>query len=180
MLLSSLHFYQLFLNNTFSKPDTKKKSDNTAFLHKLYTIIKYEGKAYIAKSTVEEFYNETTNGVSRRAYNLKAIKIEPAGGQLGNESSSSRPDTSSMEANTSVGIGESHTPIIEDTASDISIADLFAFVKQYDKEFSPKPVNELMLDENKEPRVFYHGTKKENGEFWEFDYNKARWLVRFY
>ena len=74
-----------------------------------------------------------------------------------------------MEASTSVGISESHTPIIEDTASDISIADLFAFVKKHDKGFSPKPVNELMLNEKGEPKEFYHGTNPENGEFWEFD-----------
>ena len=85
----------ILLDTIVSEPNTKKKSANTAFLHKLYTPIEYDGRSYIAKSTVEEFYNETTKGVSRRAYNLKAIKIEPAGGQLGISSSSSRPVTDS-------------------------------------------------------------------------------------
>lgn len=134
----------VLLDTIVSQQDTNKKSANTAFLHKLYTIITYDSKPYIAKITVEEYYNETIKDVSKRAYNLKAIKIEPTGGQLGNDSSSSVPDISSIK----------------------SISDLFALVKQYDKEFSPKTSNPLLLDENKQPRVFYHGT---NAEFFVFD-----------
>ncbi len=137
----------VLLDTIVSQQDTNKKSANTAFLHKLYTIITYDSKPYIAKITVEEYYNETIKDVSKRAYNLKAIKIEPTGGQLGNDSSSSVPDISSIK----------------------SISDLFALVKQYDKEFSPKTSNPLLLDENKEPRVFYHGT---NADFWAFDENR--------
>ena len=40
----------------------------------------------------------------------------------------------------SVGIGFNHTPIIEDTISNISIANLFEAVKRVDKEFLPNPV----------------------------------------
>ena len=58
------------------------------------------------------------------AYNLKAIKIEPAGGQLGIESSSSRPGTGSIDT---VNSEENTLPII-------SIADLYALVKQYREE----------------------------------------------
>ena len=55
-------------------------------------------------------------------YNFKAIKIEPAGGQLGISSSSSRPDTDSM----------------------VSISDLYSFVNQFDKDFTPaREVNPL-------------------------------------
>jgi len=64
----------ILFDTVVSEPDTNKKSGNIAFLHKLYTPIQYDGKSYIAKTTVEEFYNETINNVSRRAYNLKAIK----------------------------------------------------------------------------------------------------------
>jgi len=79
-------------------------------LHKLYTVIEYDNRTYIAKTTIEEYYNETISGVSQRAYILKTIKIE---------------------ATSSVGIGENHhTPIMEDNASVVSIADLFALVKQ--------------------------------------------------
>ena len=77
-------------------------------MHKLYTVIEYDNRTYIAKTTIEEYYNETISGVSQRAYKLKTIKIEPTGGQLGEISSSSKPNIDSM----------------------YSISDLFALVKQ--------------------------------------------------
>ena len=138
----------VLLDTVVSENDTNKKSANTAFLHKLYTLIQYDGRQYIAKVTVEEYYNESKKGVDRRAYNLKAIKIEPAGGQLGISSSSSRPVTDST----------------------ISISNLFEIVKTYDKEFSPKPVNPAMLNEDGTPKVVYHGT---NSEFWSFDLTQS-------
>ena len=142
----------ILLDTVVSEPNTNKKSVNTAFLHKLYTPITYDGKPYIAVSTVEEYYNETSSGVSRRAYNLKAIKTEPAGGQLGNNSSSSVPVTDST----------------------ISISDLYSLVKTYDKDFTAAhDVSPELLNEDGTPKVFYHGTganftvfKSENGTYW--------------
>ena len=124
----------VLLDTMVSQTDTKKKSKNTAFLHKLYTFIEYNGQQYVAKTTVEEYYNESTDDISQRAYNLKAIKIEPAGGQLGTSSSSSVPITDSVN----------------------SISGLFRFVKAYDKEFSPKPVQKMLLNEDGTPKVFCH------------------------
>ena len=46
---------------------------------------------------------------------------------------------------------------------------MFALVKQYDKEFNPRPVHELLTDKGR-PRKFYHGT---NSEFFEFDLEKS-------
>lgn len=142
----------ILLDTVVSEPNTNKKSANTAFLHKLYTPITYDGKPYIAVSTVEEYYNETISGVSRRAYNLKAIKTEPAGGQLGNNSSSSVPVTDST----------------------ISISDLYSLVKTYDKDFTAAhDVSPELLNEDGTPKVVYHGTganftvfKSENGTYW--------------
>lgn len=139
----------ILLETVASEPNTNKKSANTAFLHKLYTPITYDGKPYIAVSTVEEYYNETNGSVSRRAYNLRAIKIEPAGGQLGISSSSSRPDTSST----------------------ISISDLYALVKQYDKDFKSKAANPALLNEDGTPKVVYHGTNSK--AFTVFDSDKS-------
>ena len=147
----------ILLDTIVSKPNTNKKSKNTAFLHKLYTTIKYGDQLYIAKSTVEEYYNETIKSPSRRAFNLKAIKIEPAGGQLGINSSSSVPNTSSIN----------------------SISDLYEFVKQFDKDFTPAPeisadAAKYMLNEDGTPKVFYHGT---NADFTVFRRgNKNGWL----
>jgi len=84
----------------------------------------------LAKTTIEEYYNETIKNVSQRAYNLKAIKIESTGGQLGNKSSSSIPNIGSI----------------------YSISDLFAIVKEYDEDFKPKTVHELLI-KNGEPRI---------------------------
>ena len=141
----------ILLDTVVSKPDTNKKSPNTAFLHKLYTLIEYEGQTYIAKTSVEEFYNQGKNGVSRKAYNLKAIKIEPAGGQFRiKNSSSSVPVTDSI----------------------YSISDLYDFVKTYDKDFTPAPeVNPALLNEDGTPKVFYHGT---NADFTVFEKGHKR------
>ena len=127
----------ILLDTVVSEPNTNKKSANTAFLHKLYTLISYDGQLYIAKSTVEEFFNISSNDVARKAYNLKAIKIEPAGGQIGNTSSSSVPGTGST----------------------ISISNLYDLVKTNDKDFSAgAAVNPMLLNKDGTPKVFYHGT----------------------
>lgn len=150
--IKSLNAIELILKNAIlldtivSYPDKNKKSKNTAFMHKLYTPIFFDERPYIAKIAVEEYYNETGNDISRKAYNLMAIKIEPAGGQLGIASSSSRPVTDST----------------------ISISDLYGLVKRFDKDFSSgRSVNPLMLEEYTDengvkrtrPKVFYHGTR---------------------
>ena len=138
--INSILNHSILLDTIVSQPDTKKKSENTAFLHKLYAIINYDNQIYIAKTTIEEYYNETIKNAARRAYNLKAIKIEPVGGQLGINSSSSRPGTSST----------------------ISISNLYQLVKSYDKEFSPAPdVSKYILNADGTPKVFYHGTKED-------------------
>ena len=46
-----------------------------------------------------------------------------------------------------------------------SISDLFAFVKTFDEEFSPKPVSPMVLNEDGTPKVFYHGTNAEFDAF---------------
>lgn len=44
-----------------------------------------------------------------------------------------------------------------------TVADLFSAVKSLDKNFAPKPVNPLFLNEDGTPKVFYHGTP--SGDF---------------
>ena len=74
---------------------------------------------YVAKISVEEYYNEGTNSVDRKAYHLQGIKIEPVGeGYAGNKSAIS---------------------LRSDTGSTISISDLFSFVKRFDKDFRGNP-----------------------------------------
>jgi len=49
---------------------------------------------------------------------------------------------------------------VPNTRSINSIADLFAFVKEYDKKFSPKPVNKMLLNVDGTPKVMYHQTEE--------------------
>ena len=56
----------VLLDTIVSEPNTKKKSKSTAFLHKLYTIIEYEHRLYIAKTSIEEYYNDTEGGISKK------------------------------------------------------------------------------------------------------------------
>ena len=136
------------LDSIVSERDKKRKSKNTAFLHKLYSVIEYEGNEYIAKITVEEFYNESINADSLRAYNLKAIKIEPASGR--EETNSTTPNAGEGSINT--------------------IADLYEHVKKYDKDFRPsKEVNPELLNDDGTPKELYHGTPE---EFSVFDRSK--------
>jgi len=90
------------------------------------------GKNYIAKLSVDESYAPGQSDTNKKFYHVRAIKIEKA---------------------SSVGIDESHTPIMEDAISSISIADLFEFVKQYDKDFHPVAVNKALLNEDGTPII---------------------------
>lgn len=132
----------MLLDTVVSENNTNKKAKYTAFLHKLYTPIIYNSKEYLAVTTVEEYYDESKNGVSRRAYNLKNIKIESADGRL--EKISTSP--------------------MSDTDSTISISDLYALVKGYDKDFKSQPSSKV-VNEDGTPKVVYHGT---NADFWTF------------
>ena len=132
----------VLLDTVVSENNTNKKAKYTAFLHKLYTPIIYNSKEYLAVTTVEEYYDESKNGVSRRAYNLKNIKIESADGRL--EKISTSP--------------------MSDTDSTISISDLYALVKGYDKDFKSQPSSKVVNTDGT-PKVVYHGT---NADFWTF------------
>lgn len=72
------------------------------------------------------------------------MRIEPVGGQLGTSSSSSVPVIGSV----------------------ISIADLYGFVKRFDKDFTvAHDVSEAVLNKDGTPKVFYHGTDSDFSSF---------------
>lgn len=128
----------VLLDTRVSNRNTKTKSENTVFLHKLYTIIVYDNKPFLAISTVEEYYDESKNADSLRAYNLKTIKIEPAGGREGITPT---------------------TPDVGKDSTSISITELFRIVKQHDERFTEGvPVNETLLNADGTPKVLYHQT----------------------
>lgn len=119
------------------------------FMHYFYSVCTIGKQAYLVKLGVDEL--NSRDATIRRAYNVNNIKISP------------------------IAVSQVYKPAgtigdIGDTVSTVSISDLFALVKQYDKEFNPKPVNKLLLEKNGEPKKFYHGT---NSKFFEFDLEKS-------
>ena len=125
----------VLLDTEVSEKTSSKKHNETLFMHKLYSPVIFNNDLYIAKVTVEEYGAE--NG-GRRFYNLKGIKIDPAGG--------------TPNVKTSYGT-------MPDTRSEYSISDLYALVKGYDKDFKPQPSSKV-VNEDGSPKVMFHGTSK--------------------
>ncbi len=53
-----------------------------------------------------------------------------------------------------------------------SIADLVSIVKQFDPQYAPNPSSRIVNPDGT-PKIMYHGTRAENGEFYVFDASKA-------
>ena len=143
----------VLLDTVVSEPSSKSKLPGTAFMHSFYTLAKMRGKEALVKLYVEEAFSARTESTFARAYNLKYIEMI-AGIDRGVYSSEG-------------GLTDSHP------ATDLTIADLFALVKRFDKDFSPKPASKV-VDEDGRPKVMYHGT---GAEFWTFDRRKANDLT---
>lgn len=128
----------ILLNTETSEYGRGKKSIYTAFMHKFYALVDIDGKPYLAKMSVDESYSPGKNETNKKFYHVRSIEIETA---------------------PSVGIGNSHTPIMESTVSNYTVSDLYTFVKQFDKDFSAgTAVNPILLNKDGTPKVFYHGT----------------------
>ena len=92
---------------------------------------------------IDSLYGELSEKFGQ-VYHIKRQKTESAGGQLGVSPSSPVPDTDSTH----------------------SIADLYKFVKTYDKYFTPAhSVSPEALNPDGTPKVFFHGTRSEFDEF---------------
>ena len=104
----------ILLDSYVSTPGGNK-SNQTAFMHSFYGIFEIDEKRYLYKLFVEEFLNN--GNIQRRGYEIKDIKIVP---------------TSSSELDADASFSQ---PVNIDTIK--SVADLFAFVKMYDKNFKP-------------------------------------------
>lgn len=82
-------------------------------------------------------YHDRYNTNDRKFHNLKYIeKVADVPADVNVEHS--HKDGSTMGSSTTV----------------YSISDLFSLVKKYDKNFHPKPVNKLLLNEDGTPKVF--------------------------
>jgi hypothetical protein len=140
----------VLLDTVVSESSSKSKLPGTAFMHSFYTLAKMRGKEALVKLYVEEAFSARTESTFARAYNLKYIEMI-AGIDRGVYSSEG-------------GLTDSHP------ATDFSVADLFALVKRFDKDFAPNPASKV-VDEDGRPMVVYHGT---DSDFTVFDRSKSR------
>ena len=110
---------------------------------------------------VDESYMPGQNDTNKKFYPVRAIEIETT---------------------PSVGIGESHTPIMESTVSKYRIADLYKFVKGYDKDFTPAPeISPFLLNEDGTPMLLllYHTQHVFSTYIYLFYKRPYRFLVLF-
>ena len=130
----------------------KIKSENSLLMHYLYSVVDIGNGPEVLKLTVEEMYNPVKKGTHKRAYALHNIEKAFAvrGGVQSKTSSSGTATTNAIN----------------------TVADLFAAVKRYDADFNPKPCS-LVVNPDGTPKVMYHGTRAENGDFYVFDESKA-------
>ena len=129
--------------------DAEANVQDRSFMHYFYSLATVDGQSYLVKLSVDEL--ESRSGTIRRAYNVDDIQISPVA------------VTQVYKPAVTTGDMEGNVPPTH------SISDLHAIVKQYDKEFSPKPVSEHLLNEDGTPKVFYHGT---DAKFHSFDPNE--------
>lgn len=121
----------------------KPKSLSSLFMHSFYAVADLGNGAEVLKLYVEEINDPNSHNSLKRAYQLQNIE------KAFTASVRVQGNTSSSLTNTVNAIN--------------NVSDLFSLVKQYDKNFNPKPVNPLMLNDDGTPKVFYHGTP--NGTF---------------
>ncbi|MBQ4067566.1 MAG: hypothetical protein IJD22_07980, partial [Clostridia bacterium] len=130
-----------------------KPNEKIAFDHKFYALGETaDDSISLYKITVEEYFQSKTEPGNKKFHNLRYI--EKIADNIGGRTS---------------GKNRSGGSTNDISAINYSISDLFALVKQYDKEFKPKPVHGLLVEKGN-PRKFYHGT---NSEFFEFDLKKS-------
>ncbi len=120
----------VLLDSQISDDNKNNKANSTGIMHKLYAAVKIGNEPYIAKSTVEEFFNGNIKNPDtlKRLYNLQDIKIEPL-------------KTISFTGN------RLHSAIFNGT--DISISDLFEVVKSCDKDFYTNSPDHALVHKGK-------------------------------
>ena len=97
---------------------------NTAFMHSLYTVYESNGQKYLLKLFVEEALSNKGGEPFSRAYELKDIE---------------------KIADLSDGVLSQKGGLTEDkSTTSISISDLYALVKGYDKDFKSQPSSKVV------------------------------------
>ena len=92
----------------------------------------------MVKLLAEEVYNDKMTEDFSRAYELQEIK---------------------KVATLHTGVHSNEGGLTRQVTTDYSISDLFNFVNQYDSEFKPKPVNEILINnDDGKSKLFYQET----------------------
>lgn len=120
--------------------ESKNKSPNSLFMHKLYGVYEYEKEKYLYTLEVDESYamdkNNTLKDTSNRVYNVKGIKITPV---------------------VFTGFQSHGTPSkngsVQSGANTITIPQLYDLVKTYDQSFFENPVAVGRFDREAEIKV---------------------------
>ena len=139
----------ILLDTEISEYGRGKKGIGTVFVHKFYSIVSVDNNLYIAKMAVDESYRPKQD-TAKKFYHVRAIEISPA---------------------SSVGTGFNQIAhLLNAGDTTYSISDLFSLVKQYDKNFSPKPSSKV-VNADGTPKVMYHGSPN---EFTVFDKKRSK------
>ena len=138
----------VLFDTVVSEASSKTKMPNTAYMHSLYSVYKTNGETYLLKLYVEEALPNRGGDPFSRAYELKTI-----------EKIANLPNG---VLSVSEGLTDGKSAI-----SNLTVADLFSLVKQFDKDFSSgSAANPMFLNDNGTPKMFYHGSR--TGGFTEF------------
>lgn len=127
----------IMLGTVVSVKSSKRKLDGTAFMHSFYSIVNIDKKHVLVKLFAEEALSPKSGNIFTRAYSLKYIE---------------------KVAELDDGVHLYSESLTDSRSTTVySIAQLFDFVNTYDKNFKPKPVNPIVLNEDGTPKVFCHG-----------------------
>lgn len=127
----------ILLDTYTSSLSSKTKLPGTAFMHSYYTVANYEGIDYLLKLFAEEAVSLKNGEIFTRAYELKDIKKVAA-----------LPNGVLSQTG---GLTDGNT------STTLTVADIAAIVKKYDKSYNPKPASKVVNPDGT-PMVVYHGT----------------------
>ena len=130
----------ILLDTYTSSLSSKTKLPGTAFMHSYYTVANYEGTDYLLKLFAEEAVSLKNGEIFTRAYELKDIKKVAA-----------LPNGVLSQTG---GLTDGNT------STTLTVADIAAIVKKYDKSYNPKPASKV-VNEDGTPKVVYHQTENE-------------------
>lgn len=130
----------ILLDTYTSSLSSKTKLPGTAFMHSYYTVANYEGTDYLLKLFAEEAVSLKNGEIFTRAYELKDIKKVAA-----------LPNGVLSQTG---GLTDGNT------STTLTIADIAAIVKKYDKSYNPKPASKV-VNEDGTPKIVYHQTENE-------------------